>query len=128
LALYLIDKIGYNKTGQMKRTSLGELEEIVLLVTASLADDAYGVTITQEIERLARRSAGFNTIHTTLQRLEEKGFISSKMGGATSERGGRRKRYFTITPLGSRALKEAKELREKLWKIVPPKVLGLSRN
>ncbi len=112
----------------MKRTSLGEFEEIVLLITASLEEDAYGVTITQEIERQTGRSVGFNTVHTTLQRLEEKGFISSKMGGATTERGGRRKRYFRITALGSRTLRELKELREKLWKELPPKVLGLSRN
>ena len=112
----------------MKRTSLGEFEEIVLLVTASLQEDAYGVTITQEIEKQTGRVVGFNTVHTTLQRLEEKGFISSKMGGATLERGGRRKRYFTITSLGSKALKNSKELREKLWKIVPPHLLGLSRN
>jgi DNA-binding PadR family transcriptional regulator len=112
----------------MKRTSLGELEEIVLLVTASLQEDAYGVTITQEIEKQTGRSIGFNTVHTTLQRLEEKGFISSKMGGATEERGGRRKRYFKITALGSKALKNSKELHEKLWKMVPPHLLGLSGN
>jgi PadR family transcriptional regulator PadR len=112
----------------MKRTSLGEFEEIVLLVTASLQEDAYGVTITQEIEKQTGRKVGFNTVHTTLQRLEEKGFISSKMGGATNERGGRRKRYFSITALGSRAIREVKELREKLWKVLPAKVLGLSTN
>jgi DNA-binding PadR family transcriptional regulator len=112
----------------MKRLTLGEFEEIVLLITASLEENAYGVTITQEIEKQADRSVGFNTVHTTLQRLEEKGFLSSKMDGATDERGGRRKRYFRITPLGSRALRDIKELREKLWKVVPAKVLGLSRN
>lgn len=112
----------------MRRLSLGEFEEIVLLVTASLEGDAYGVTITQEIERLTGRSPGFNTVHTTLQRLEAKGFLTSKMDGATDERGGRRKRYFRITALGSRSLREAKELREKLWSVVPPKVLGLSGN
>jgi len=111
----------------MKRTSLGEFEEIVLLVTASLEEDAYGVTITNEIERQTSRSVGFNTVHTTLQRLEGKGFINSKMGGATTERGGRRKRYFTITALGSKTLRELKSLREKLWKDVPSKVLGLSK-
>ena len=111
----------------MKRTSLGEFEEIVLLITASLEGDAYGVTITQEIETQTGRVVGFNTVHTTLQRLEEKGFIVSTMGGATTERGGRRKRYFTITALGSRTLRDIKELREKLWKGVPPKVLRLSK-
>lgn len=111
----------------MKRLALGELEEIVLLVTASLEGEGYGVTITQEIERLTGRSIGFNTVHTTLQRLEEKGFLKSKMDGATEERGGRRKRYFSISALGSKALREAKELREKLWKIVPANVLSLSK-
>lgn len=112
----------------MKRTSLGEFEEIVLLITASLENEAYGVTITQEIEKQTERSVGFNTVHTTLQRLEEKGLITSKMGGATAERGGRRKRYFSITALGSRTLRELKELRERLWKELPPRVLGLARN
>ncbi len=112
----------------MKRTSLGELEELVLLITASLDDDAYGVTITQELERQTGRSVGFNTVHTTLQRLEEKGLISSRMGGATAERGGRRKRYFKVTAAGSKAIRELKALREKLWKVLPEKILGLSGN
>jgi len=112
----------------MRRLSLGEFEEIVLLITASLEADAYGVTITQEIEKQTGRTVGFNTVHTTLQRLEEKGFITSRMGGATAERGGRRKRYFNITALGVKALRQIKEMREKLWKIVPSKMLGLSGN
>lgn len=110
-----------------RRTSIGELEEIVLIITASLEGDAYGVTITKEFERQTGRSIGFNTIHTTLQRLEEKGLIRSVMGGATAERGGRRKRYFTITAPGSRTLRELKELRERLWKELPSKVLGISK-
>ncbi len=112
----------------MKRTSIGEFEEIVLLITALLEEDAYGVTITQEIEKQTARKVGFNTVHTTLQRLEEKGLIVSKMGGATAERGGRRKRYFRITALGSRTLRELKEFREKIWKVLPAKVIGLSGN
>ena len=111
----------------VKRSSLGEFEEIVLIITASLVGDAYGVTITNEIEKQTGRSVGFNTVHTTLQRLEEKGFIISEMGGATTERGGRRKRYFSITALGSRTLRELKALRERLWKELPAKVLGISR-
>ena len=125
MAFYLIDKIRYNNQ-RMKRTSLGELEEIVLLVTASLNEEAYGVTITQEIEKQTGRPLGFNTVHTTLQRLEEKGFITSKMGGATTERGGRRKRYFNLTALGIRMIRETKELRERLWKVLPPSILGFA--
>ncbi|HMJ67404.1 MAG TPA: PadR family transcriptional regulator [Cyclobacteriaceae bacterium] len=111
----------------MKRNSIGEFEEIVLIITASLEDDAYGVTITNGIEKQTGRHVGFNTVHTTLQRLEEKGFIVSKMGGATTERGGRRKRYFTITALGARTVREQKALRERLWKELPAKVLGLTK-
>lgn len=112
----------------MKRKSLGELEELVLLITAGLAGDAYAVTINMELEKQAGRSVGFNTVHTTLQRLEEKGLISSKMGGATAERGGRRKRYFKITAAGSKAIREQKVLREKLWRVLPEKIVGLSGN
>src|SRR5258708_25198303 len=112
----------------MKRNSLGEFEEIVLLVTAGLESDAYGVTITQEIEVQTGRQPGFNTVHTTLQRLEEKGFISSRMGGATAERGGRRKRYFAITALGCKVLCEIKEIRDNLLAVRPQKILKLSGN
>lgn len=112
----------------MKRNTLGEFEEIVLLVTATLGDDAYGVTITQEIETYTGRQPGFNTVHTTLQRLEDKGMIISKMGGATAERGGRRKRYFSITALGARVLRESKEVRDNLWAAMPQKIVRLSEN
>lgn len=111
-----------------KRSSVGEFEEIILIITASLEDDAYGVTITNELEKQTGRSVGFNTVHTTLQRLEDKGLIKSTMGGATAERGGRRKRYFTITLLGSRTLRELKALRERLWRELPAKVLGISKS
>lgn len=110
-----------------KRSSVGEFEELVLIVTATLEGDAYGVTITNELEKQTGRSVGFNTVHTTLQRLEHKGLIKSAMGGATAERGGRRKRYFTITALGSRTLRELKALRERLWRELPAKVLGISK-
>jgi PadR family transcriptional regulator, regulatory protein PadR len=112
----------------MKRSTVGEFEELVLIITASLEGDAYGVTISNELERQTGRNAGFNTLHTTLQRLEEKGLVRSTMGGATAQRGGRRKRYFTITALGSRTLRELKALRERLWKELPAKVLGVSRS
>ena len=109
----------------MRKTFLGEFEEIVLLTVAVLDDDAYGVTITQEIENKTGRSVGFNTVHTTLQRLENKGFLSSKMGGATAERGGRRKRFFRLTAAGGAALKEVKTIRTRLWEALPPKVMYL---
>ncbi|MEI7582868.1 PadR family transcriptional regulator [Runella sp.] len=109
----------------MKRTFLGEFEEIVLLTVAILGEEAYGVTVTQELEQKTGRAVGFSSIHTTLQRLEEKGFLSSKMGGATAERGGRRKRFFEVTTLGRRALMEVKQVREELWGALPPNMLQL---
>lgn len=109
----------------MKRTFLGEFEEIVLLTVAILGEEAYGVTVTRELEQKTGRAVGFSSIHTTLQRLEEKGFLSSKMGGATAERGGRRKRFFEVTALGRRALMEVKQVREELWGALPPTMLQL---
>lgn len=109
----------------MKRTFLGEFEEVVLLTVAVLGEGAYGVTITQEIEQRTGRTVGFSTVHTTLQRLAEKGYLSSEMGGATAERGGRRKRFFTVTALGRKALQEVKQVREELWAAMPPQTLQL---
>ncbi|QDK79055.1 PadR family transcriptional regulator [Spirosoma sp. KCTC 42546] len=109
----------------MKRAFLGEFEEVVLLTVAVLDEGAYGVNITQEIEQKTGRSVGFSTVHTTLQRLEEKGFLSSQMGGATAERGGRRKRFFTVTAAGRKALQEVKQVREELWGALPPQTLQL---
>jgi PadR family transcriptional regulator PadR len=109
----------------MKRTFLGEFEEVVLLTVAILGDEAYGVTVTQELEQKTGRSVGFSTVHTTLQRMEEKGLLSSKMGGATAERGGRRKRFFTVTAFGRKALTEVKQVREELWNALPPQTLQL---
>ncbi len=109
----------------MKRTFLGEFEEVVLLTVAVLGDEAYGVTVTQEIEQRTGRVVGFSTVHTTLQRLAEKGYLSSEMGGATAERGGRRKRFFSVTALGRKALQEVKQVREELWSALPPQTLQL---
>ncbi|GAB3698864.1 hypothetical protein GCM10027592_24340 [Spirosoma flavus] len=109
----------------MKRAFLGEFEEVVLLTVAVLDEGAYGVNITQEIEQKTGRLVGFSTVHTTLQRLEEKGFLSSQMGGATAERGGRRKRFFTVTSAGRRALSEVKQIRTELWNALPPQTLQL---
>jgi PadR family transcriptional regulator PadR len=67
----------------------------------------------------------FGTVHNTLIRLEEKGFVTSELGGATTERGGRRKRLFRITALGSRALQEIQQLRQDLWQLLPFQKLQL---
>lgn len=103
----------------MKGTDLGALEELVLLATAALSDEAYAVTIKEEIERQSGRSMNISSVHTTLHRLEEKGFLTSKMGGATAERGGRRKRFFAPTNIGLEALRDARALRTSFWKMIP---------
>ncbi|CAG5017031.1 hypothetical protein DYBT9275_05686 [Dyadobacter sp. CECT 9275] len=110
----------------MRRTYLGEFEEIVLLTVAILDGDAYGVSINQELEKHTGRKVTFGTVHNTLIRLEEKGFLVSRLGGATAERGGRRKRIFVVTSLGSRALQDIWTLRGQLWDLVPPHFMQLS--
>jgi len=106
----------------MQRTSLGELEELILLIIGVIKEDAYGVTITQMLEKETGRTVDFSTVHTTLKRLEEKGFVKSVMAGATAERGGRRKRYFSITSYGYKILRENQEIRTRLWSLMPLKI------
>ncbi|MDJ1467223.1 PadR family transcriptional regulator [Cytophagaceae bacterium DM2B3-1] len=110
----------------MRRTYLGELEEMILLMVAILDGEAYGVTVSQQLEQHTGRQLTFGTVHNTLIRLEEKGFVASHLGGATTERGGRRKRFFTLTALGSRALQDVQELRNQLWQMVPPHALQVN--
>lgn len=94
---------------------LGEFEELVLLTIAFLNEGAYGVAILEDIKSRANRKLSIGALHTTLTRLEEKKFITSYMGEHTQERGGRRKRYFQLTPSGIQALSEMKSLRDELW-------------
>ena len=107
----------------MRRTYLGEFEEVVLLMVAILDGEGYGVTVSQALEEHTGRIVTFGTVHNTLIRLEEKGFVQSELGGATAERGGRRKRLFRITALGSEALQEIQQLRQNLWQLLPPDTL-----
>jgi PadR family transcriptional regulator PadR len=77
----------------MKRTCLGEFEEVVLLALAACGEKAYGVVIWEQLQQQTGRSITISAVHATLYRLEEKGYLSSQLGGATAERGGRRKRF-----------------------------------
>jgi len=103
----------------MKGTYLGEFEELVLLVVGAHSGDAYGVSIATTIEDEARRSVTISTIHSVLYRLEKKGYVESYMGGATNERGGRKKRLFKITAEGQTVLAFSKDLRNRLWNLMP---------
>jgi DNA-binding PadR family transcriptional regulator len=103
----------------MAKEFLGEFEELVLILVAALQEDAYGAAIADEIEQRLKRDVTLSAVHVTLYRLEDKGYVKSRTGGATKERGGRRKRIFTITSAGLAMLRVMKEVRIDLWKLVP---------
>jgi len=103
----------------MPKEYLGEFEELVLTLVAILDKEAYGNAIVKEVEEQIGRQVNLGGVHVTLYRLEDKGYIKSRVGGATSERGGRRKRFFTITTAGLSLLKSMKEDRQHLWKLIP---------
>ena len=103
----------------MKGTYLGEFEELVLLVVGILYENAYGVTVAEEIEKQTGRTVSISAVHTALYRLEEKGFVKSALGGATQARGGRRKRIYLITAAGKASLSEVRLMRNRLWELIP---------
>jgi len=94
---------------------LGDLEELVLLAVLRLGDHAYGARIREELQTRAGRSASISTIYVTLMRMEEKGLSRSWMGEPTSERGGKAKRNFAVTPEGARALEASRAVRNRMW-------------
>jgi PadR family transcriptional regulator, regulatory protein PadR len=103
----------------MAKEFLGEFEELVLTLAAALQEEAYGAAISDEIETRLKREVTLSAVHVTLYRLEDKGYLRSRVGGATNERGGRRKRIYTVTSAGFAVLKAMKEARIDLWKLVP---------
>ncbi len=108
----------------MKGTHLGEFEEIILLLIGVLKENAYGLALVDAFEKQAGRRVAIGAVHSALSRLGEKGFVDSEMTGATAERGGRRKRVFTITAAGKRALLNARDLRVSLWQQIPDLAVG----
>ena len=96
--------------------ALGEFEQVVLLAILRLGDGAYGVTIRREIVECTEREPAPGALYTTLDRLEEKGLVTSKYGDPTPERGGRAKRYFTVTGRGVRAVARAQHAYRRLLK------------
>ncbi|MEM9530147.1 MAG: helix-turn-helix transcriptional regulator [Pseudomonadota bacterium] len=87
----------------MRRTSLGEFEILVLAALLRCGDEAYGAAIREEIKSRAGRDATVGAIYTTLARMQEKGLVTSKLGPASAERGGRPKRFFRLTARGRKA-------------------------
>jgi len=103
----------------MGNYKLGSLEELVILIVAMRYDSAYSVGISEEYKKQTGKSINISAIHTVLYRLEEKGFLESKLGEASGQRGGKRKRLFYITPIGKKAIDEQQTLREQLRKQIP---------
>ena len=99
--------------------NLGNLEETILLLVLVQHGDAYGVSIAEAYVEHIGRKISIPAVHTVLKRLEKKGLVQSEMGGATSDRGGRRKRLFKITSLGHSVLVELQDHRKKLWDLAP---------
>jgi|SRR6185437_12740408 len=98
---------------------LGEFELMVLLALIRLGDDAYGVPISHEIEKGSGREAALGSVYATLERLEKKGLVTSRLGDSTAVRGGRAKRYFRITAQGVRDLRQTQRALTSLWRGLP---------
>jgi PadR family transcriptional regulator, regulatory protein PadR len=110
----------------MSKEYLGEFEELILTMVGILQEEAYGNAIVNEIKQRIGREVNLSAVHVTLYRLEDKGYVKSRMGGATNSRGGRRKRIFTVTNAGLAMLRAMKEARMDLWKLIPQlKISGI---
>jgi len=116
------------KREEMKKLSLGAFEELVLLTVGVLEEDAYGVTIKLELEEQLKKSISLGALYGALQRLEEKGCVSSRVGGITEKQGGRRKQFFDITKEGIQVISEAKEMRNELYNRIPASKIGLYKS
>jgi len=103
----------------MTEHSLGEFEELVLLTVAANNYEAYGVLILQRLEEKLEKKINISAVHVVLKRMEEKGFVESKYGGITKERGGRRKKFYNITSIGKKVLDRQYELRTSMYKQIP---------
>lgn len=89
------------------------------MAVAALSGDAYGMTVRDLVKRESGRVVSLGAVHATLYRLQDKGLLISELGGSTDERGGRRKRLFTLTSAGAKALSAADEARRRLISLMP---------
>jgi PadR family transcriptional regulator PadR len=109
-----------------KYDPLGEFEALVLMAVLRLGDEAYGMRIHRELETTAKRKCSFGALYTTLDRLEEKGYLSSSIGEPTAERGGRAKKYFEVRALGVAALRQTYEATKRMARGIEPLLGGAS--
>jgi PadR family transcriptional regulator len=107
-----------------RREHLGEFEQIVLLAILRLGDEAYGVPIRSEIEQRTGRSLTVGALYRTLDRLELKGYVSSRFGDPTPQRGGRSRRYFTVRAPGLRTLRASHDALSAMWDGLPAVTRG----
>lgn len=98
---------------------LGEFELMVLLTIVRLGEEAYGVPLARELTAMRGRNVAIGSVYAALDRLEDKALVSSTLGEATPERGGRAKRYFRVTEQGLRSIHETREVLTKLWRYLP---------
>lgn len=102
--------------------TLGEFERAVLLAVARLGEEAYGMTIRQELEQRLRRTVSIGAVYTTLDRMQEKGYVSSRLGDPTPARGGRAKKFFKVEAPGLDALNHSRDVANALWAMLPDRV------
>ena len=103
----------------MKSESVGQFEQLVMTAVLSLRDDAYGVSIHEKVGDLAKpKKVSLGAVYVTLDRLEDKGYLSSWLADPTPERGGRSKRFYRLEALGERALNESAETAKRVWQEV----------
>jgi len=105
---------------------LGEFELMILLAIIQLENATYGVPLARELSDVRDRNVSLGSVYAALDRLEIKGFVKSTLGESTPERGGRAKRYFSVTPDGIKALHETRHVLSALWKSLPPVKGGLA--
>lgn len=110
----------------MKKTKLGEFEELVLLTVIVLQEEAYGVQIKRELEERLNTKLSVGSIQSALKRMEEKGFLTSVFGEATSKRGGKRKRIYSATAYAHKVLREISDVRNNLWASIAKLPNGLN--
>ncbi len=101
-------------------TSLGDFELLLLLTVLRLGDQAYGVPLCRELSAIRRRGVAVGSVYAALDRLQQKGLVSSTLGESTPERGGRAKRFFRLTQAGLRSVHHTRRLLDTLWTALPP--------
>ena len=110
----------------MSREAIGYFELLVLLAILRLEEGAYGATIAQEIEAATSKGVILGSVYAALERLQGKGLVTSRLGEATCERGGRAKRYFRLSAKGLREVRASRDVLTNLWAGVPSLAGGLA--